>query len=139
MSMLNTFRSRGSKERRAAAEHQAAGSPIEAYDDMDDKAVIADLSRRSQEELAAIEAQERANGARAAVLNKLRYLRGKEPLPGYDTLDADAAKAALADADLDTLEKVRTYERKFRGRREVLDEVDTVLRQRLAAKETAAG
>ena len=139
MSAFDAFRSRGSKERRAAARHEAAGSPIEAYDEMDEKAVVADLSHRSQDELAEVETRERSNGSRAAVLNKLRYMRGKEPFRGYDELDASGVVAALGDVDLETLGKVRTYERKFRGRREVLDEVDTVLRRRLAEKESAPG
>jgi hypothetical protein len=57
------------------------------------------------------------------VLAKLRYMRGPEPLPGYDSLGAEEVVAALEDADLATIKKVRAYERKFGNRPDVLEEV----------------
>ena len=62
--------------------------------------------------------------------SKLRYLRGREPLPGYDALDAEDISTALHGADLDTVDHVREYERKFRRRPAVLDAVSRARRQR---------
>jgi hypothetical protein len=64
------------------------------------------------------------------VLDKLRYLRGNEPLPEYDALDAKEICAALEGADLETLTLVREYEMKFHRREDVLDELARVRRQR---------
>ena len=64
------------------------------------------------------------------MLDKLRYLRGNEPLPGYDALDAGQVSAALEGADLHTLSLVREYEMKFRHRDEVLKELARVRRDR---------
>jgi hypothetical protein len=44
-------------------------------------------------------------------------------MPGYDALSVDEVAAALEDADVSTIKRVRGYERKFRARRAVLDEV----------------
>jgi hypothetical protein len=41
------------------------------------------------------------------VLDKLRYMRGREPLPGYDALSLEEIVAALEEADLATIRKVR--------------------------------
>jgi fatty-acid desaturase len=54
------------------------------------------------------------------VLAKLRYLRGSEPLPRYDALDADEVVTAVESADLHTITLVREYEMKFHRRDEVL-------------------
>jgi hypothetical protein len=73
--------------------------------------------------LARIEEHERSHKRRQQVLDKLRYLRGREPLQDYDALDATQIAAALAAADLDTLALVREYEMKFRRRDDVLEEL----------------
>jgi hypothetical protein len=36
------------------------------------------------------------------VLDKLRYMRGREPLPGYDALRLDQIAKALSGADAET-------------------------------------
>jgi hypothetical protein len=99
-------------------------SLIAGYDRLDARRVVAQLPQRSQSELAAIEAHERSHRDRPEVLSKLRYLRGDEPLPGYDTLDPRQISTALDDADLDTAKRVREYERKFKRRSSVLDAVN---------------
>ena len=50
------------------------------------------------------------------MLQRLRYLRGPEPLEGYDALEEDDVPAALQGADVKTLDGVRDYERKLRRR-----------------------
>jgi hypothetical protein len=106
--------------------------PVSGYDGLKTKELIASLSSRSQIELAEIESYERTHQDRVSVFDKLRWLRQDEPLPGYDALSSDEVLAALDDADVAAIKRVRGYERKFRARREVLDEVDRLHRERRA-------
>ena len=108
----------------SADEHSV---PISGYDQLDTKEVSDRLSGLSQEELAAVDTYERAHEDRPAVLEKLRYMRGSEPLPGYDALTPEQIAEALADADSETVRAVRDYERKFQDRGAVLDEAARVL------------
>jgi hypothetical protein len=114
----------GSAEASSADEQRL---PIARYDQLDAKQVVSQLSHLSQVELAAVEAHERSHGDRPAVLNRLRWLRGSEPLPGYDALDSDAIVRALADVDAATVKAVRSYERHHRDRRELRAEAARVL------------
>ena len=100
------------------------GLPFAGYDRLKDRAVIDALSDHSQVELEAVETYERSHKAREAVLDKLRYMRGSEPLPGYDALTVDEIVDALERADLATIKKVRGYERKFAHRPHVLEAVN---------------
>jgi hypothetical protein len=104
--------------------------PVSGYDDLKTKELIASLSSRSQIELAEIERYEHTHQNRVSVFDKLRWLRQDEPLPGYDSLSSEEVVAALEGADLAALKRVRGYERKFHARREVLDEVDRLHRER---------
>ena len=79
-----------------------------------------------------MESYERSHQDRRVVSDKLRWMRQDEPIPGYDALDVDGVIAALDKADVDTIKRVRGYERKFGTRREVLDEVARVHRERRA-------
>ena len=101
--------------------------PIARYDQLDGKQVVPQLSQLSQVELAAVEAHERSHRERPVVLNRLRWLRGNEPLPGYDALDSDEIVRALAGADAATVKAVRSYERHHRDRRDVRAEVARVM------------
>ena len=105
---------------------------IDGYDRLDARKVVAQLPQHSQAELATIETHERSHKDRAAVLNKLGYLLGDEPLPGYDTLDPEQIATALDGADLDTAKRIREYERKFKRRSSVLDAVDRTCHARKA-------
>jgi glucose dehydrogenase len=132
MKMLEALRKRRSIEARRDA--QAATSspeehavPISDYDQLGDKEVGDRLSQLSQVELATVETYERAHRNRPAVLEKLRYMQGTEPLPGYDTLTTEQIAEALAGADAETVKAVRDYERKFQHRQSVLDEAARVL------------
>jgi hypothetical protein len=132
MKLLNALRNRRSpgsgRDTQAAtnspAEHQL---PIPGYDQLDDKRIADRLSQLSQAELATVETYERAHAARPAVLDKLRYMSGSEPLPGYDALTTEQIARALAGADAETVKAVRDYERKFQHRQSVLDETARVL------------
>jgi hypothetical protein len=108
-----------------ASSVDARGLPLARYDQLDGKQVITLLSHLSQIELATVEAHERSHRNRPVVLNRLRWLRGSEPLPGYDALDSEEIVAALADADAATVKAVRSYERHHRDRPEVRAESRT--------------
>jgi len=95
-------------------------SPIDGQDSLDANHVVTLLAQRSQYDLATIEAHERSHQDRPEVLNKLRYLRGSEPLPDYDALDQEQISTALNAADIATIRRVREYERKFKRRSHVL-------------------
>jgi hypothetical protein len=126
---LRKRRSRGSERDTPAATSTPDGDPlpISGYDRLNDKQVSDQLSQLSQVELAAIETYERAHGNRPVVLDKLRYMRGSEPLAGYDALTTEQISTALARADGKTVKAVRDYERKFKHRQSVLNEAARVL------------
>lgn len=56
-------------------------------------------------------------------------MRSSEPFEGYDAMPPDQIKERLAGADSQGVKAVRDYERKFQGRREILDETARVLPQ----------
>lgn len=101
--------------------------PIAGYDELDEKEIRDRLSQLTQVELAEVEAYERANRNRPVVLEKLRYMHGDEPVPGYDTLTTEQIAQALAGADAEKVRAVRDYERKFKHRKSVMDEAARVL------------
>src|SRR5215211_4237833 len=74
-----------------------------------------------------LETKERSHKNRPEVLDKLRYMRTSEPLPGYDALSPEQIAKALAGANAETVKAVRDYERKFGHRKQVLDEAARVL------------
>jgi prophage DNA circulation protein len=112
--------------------------PFAGYDRLAEKRVVEGLADHSQVELEAVESYERSHQDRQSVLDKLRYMRGREPLPRYDALSVEEIVAALAEADLATIKKVRAYERKFANRREVLEEVARVNHRRQASQPASA-
>ena len=111
-----------------------AGLPFAGYDRLDDRQVADGLSDHSQLELDAVESYERSHQNRQRVLDKLRYMRQREPLPGYDALSVEEIVSALEEADLATISKVRGYERKFANRPDVLEEVARVYHRRQASR-----
>jgi hypothetical protein len=132
MKKLEALRKRRSQESRRETRATTSSPddhpvPIPGYDDLGDKQINDQLSQLSQVELAAVESYERAHGSRPGVLDKLRYMRSSEPLPGYDALQTEQIAKALAGADAETVKAVRDYERKFQRRRSVLDEAARVL------------
>ncbi len=130
MSILTTLRDRVSTTESSVQSDDAepgpvaeAALPFAGYDRLGARQVIDGLHDHSQVELEAIEGYERSHQDRDAVLDKLRWMRGSEPLSGYDALSVEEIVAALGKADLATVKKVRGYERKFANRPEVLEEV----------------
>jgi hypothetical protein len=133
MRIIGRLRNRSPEGETGAPGSAEAGSadeqrlPIARYDQLEGKQMFPQLSQLSQVELATIEAYERSHRARPVVLNRLRWLRGNEPLPGYDALGSDEIVRLLADADAATVKAVRSYERHHRDRRDVLAEVARVM------------
>jgi hypothetical protein len=131
MNVLTAIRDRVSTPESSAAQAgdpqpdpgAEAGLPFPGYDRLDARHVMDDLRTRSQIELEAIEGYERSHKDREAVLDKLRWMRGSEPMLGYDALSVEEIATALGAADSTTIKKVRSYERKFANRPLVLDEV----------------
>jgi hypothetical protein len=112
--------------------------PFAGYDRLRYRQLLDELSDHSQIELEAVESYERSHKDREVVLNKLRYMRGSEPFPGYDAQSAEEIVAALEEADLATIKKVRSYERKFANRRRVNDAVARVHHERRVAAPAVA-
>ena len=123
---LRKRRSRGDAPDEEASSPDAAEFPFPGYDKLDDKEVGARLPELSQVELAAVETYERSHENRPQVLDKLRYMQRREPLPGYDALSPEQIVEALADADAETVKAVRDYERKFGNRHQVMEEAARV-------------
>jgi hypothetical protein len=144
MTMLSAIRDRFSPSSELARDGSAGAAgdgdalPFAGYDRLGDRQVIDGLRDHSQIELEAVESYERSHKDRKPVLDKLRWMRGREPLPGYDALDVEEIVAALEEADLATIKKVRGYERKFANRSEVVEEVVRVHRRRQATEPVSA-
>lgn len=117
---------------------QEAQLPFAGYDRLNARQLKRELPAHAQIELDAAESYERSHEDREAVLDKLRYLRGSEPFPGYDAMSIEKVVAALEKADLATIKRVRDYERKFANRREVVEEVVRVHRERRATEPAIA-
>jgi hypothetical protein len=97
--------------------------PFAGYERLNARQAMDGLSDHTQIELEAVEAYERSHQSRQPVLDKLRWMRGSEPLPGYDALSVEDIITALKTSNSTTIKKVRGYERKFANRPEILDEV----------------
>ena len=131
MTILSALRERVSTRDSAPArpamyreiQSRKPGLPFAGYDRLDARQVIDGLCDHSQIELEAVESYERSHQDRQPVLDKLRYMRGSEPLPGYDALNVEEIVSALEEADPATIKKVRGYERKFANRPDVLEAV----------------
>ena len=127
MSLLRRLRGRSTPEPAAGPAAPGEPLPLDGYDRMKAGEIVGRLHELTQVELSTVETHEREHEARPQVLHKLSYLRRDEPMPGYDELEAPAILAVLADADAVQVKEVRDYERKFRQRRQVLDEAARVL------------
>jgi hypothetical protein len=103
--------------------------PVEGYDRLKPRELKKSFSSHSQDELENIERYERANKKRPAILDKLRFMRGRQPLPGYDQLTPEVIGQELGRADMPTIKRIRDYERKFQNRPEVLEEVARLQRE----------
>jgi hypothetical protein len=108
-------------------------APVKGYDRLDAQQLYAKLHRYNQAELAEIEEYERANQNRIEVLQKLRYMRGSQPVEGYDDMPTEEIVTMLETADPATVKRVRDYERKFAGRRPIMEMIAGIQADRRAA------
>jgi len=113
--------------------------PIQGYDGLGITELFAELRMRSQADLTEVEAHERSHQDRRPVIDKLRYLRGREPVAGYDEMSPDQILAGYADADIPALHDARGYEQKMRHRPEVLEGLGDLRRARRAGDGTPGG
>jgi hypothetical protein len=120
----------GAQNTRSETRSDDGQLPLPGYDRIKSKDLIRELSKHSQAELTAIEIYERSHKKRLEVFDKLRYLRGPEPLQDYDTLSVEQILAGLEGADMGTLQRTRLYERKFQRRPDVLENVAAALREK---------
>ena len=93
---------------------------IARYDGLTAEQIAARLPQLSQVDLAKIDAYERRNDNRKTIVSRIDSLRGDEPWPGYDELNADEVQAALAGADGELARAVRDYERAHKDRVSVI-------------------
>ncbi len=95
--------------------------PIARYDRLTAADVQARLSGLSQIDLAKVDAYERRNQNRSTVVDRISALRGPEPWPGYDELNATDVNTALSEGNDDLVKRVRAYERSHKNRAVVLN------------------
>jgi len=94
--------------------------PIKDYDKQTAADITARLKGFSQRELRMIDAYERKHENRATITDKIAKLTGEEPWSGYDEQSVDEINAVLREADKDTAQTVRAYERDRKARSGVL-------------------
>jgi ferritin-like metal-binding protein YciE len=94
--------------------------PITGYGDLTADEIVAKLGDLSQIDLAKVDAFERKHDNRTTVLDKIDTLQGDEPWPGYDELTVAEITALLRDADAETVDTVRSYERAHKNRSSVM-------------------
>ena len=100
---------------------------IPRYDKLTADETVAKLSELSQIELAKVDSYERKNQSRSTVLSKISTLRGDEPWPGYDELNANEVVAVLGEGDEQRIKAVRSYERAHKNRTSVVEATDRKL------------
>src|SRR3954463_15602364 len=100
---------------------------IDRYDQLSADEIVRRLPELSQVDLAKVDGYERRNRNRSTVLDRVDSLRGDEPWPGYDELNASDVVSALSDATDERLESVRTYERSHKDRATVLNAAERQL------------
>jgi len=98
--------------------------PIQDYDKQTASDITAKLKGFSQRELRMIDAYERKHEDRATITDKIAKLTGEEPWSGYDEQSVDAITTTLNQADTQTAQKVKSYERDRKARVGVLQAAD---------------
>ena len=98
--------------------------PITGYDKQTATDIQSKLNGFSQRELRMIDAYERKHENRATITDKIAKLTRDEPWSGYDEQSVEAITTALNDADAETAQKVKTYERNHKGRTGVIETAD---------------
>ena len=93
---------------------------IADYDSLTVGQINERLSDLPQVELAKVDGYERRNQNRTTITERISSLRGDEPVPGYDEMNADEVIKRLTDGDERLADEVREYERRHKNRSGVL-------------------
>ncbi|HWC27420.1 MAG TPA: DUF892 family protein [Solirubrobacteraceae bacterium] len=93
---------------------------IAGYDSLTADEIVARLSGLSQVDLMKIDVYERKNADRTTVTDRIDALRGDEPWPGYDDMNAGEIVERLRQGDDELAGRVRDYESAHKGRTTVL-------------------
>jgi ferritin-like metal-binding protein YciE len=102
--------------------------PIPNYDELTAEEIVAKLPELSQIDLAKVEAYERKHENRRTIINRIQALKGNEPWPGYDELNASEIVKVLNETNSEELaRKVRDYERGHKNRATVMRAVEREL------------
>ncbi len=107
-------------------------SPVKNHDKVPIAKFNAKLSGYSQADLERIEEYERAHQNRGKIIDKLKWMRGPEPVAGYDAMSPEEVVTLLGTADAEDTRQIRSYEQKFGNRSPVMAAVNTA-RKRLKA------
>ena len=134
MGFLSGLRGQRSAKDESSNTSSSPGEPIEGYDRMDGHKLMSRLHNYSQAQLLAIEDYERDHQNRIEIMQKLRFMRGAQPMEGYDDMSPGEVNSRLEEADMKTVKDVRAYEKKFANRADVLKVVARVHGERLAAR-----
>jgi ferritin-like metal-binding protein YciE len=94
--------------------------PIQRYRSLTSEEIVSKLSQLSEIELRKLDAYERKNKNRPAVLSRIRVLRGEEPWPGYDDLTVPEIETVLTEGDYQRAQDVLVYERAHKNRSEII-------------------
>ena len=94
--------------------------PIEQYPSLSIEDIVSKLAELSEVELRKVDAYERKNKNRPAVLSRIRVLRGEEPWPGYNELTTSEIEAVLNEGDYQRAQDALVYERAHKNRPEVI-------------------
>jgi len=102
--------------------------PLKGYDELNAEEIVGRLKGLSHQDLAKIDAYERKERNRSTVLDRVStLLEQDEPWSGYDDQSVADIKKRLDDADEQTVERARVYERAHKDRRGVLDATEKEL------------
>jgi ferritin-like metal-binding protein YciE len=100
---------------------------IDSYGKLTAEEITKRLPELSQVDLAKVDSYERRHDNRSTVLDRVSALRGDEPWPGYDELNASEVVAALGEATDERVASVRSYERAHKDRTTVLNAAERQL------------
>ena len=94
--------------------------PIPRYRSLNIEEIASKLPELSESDVGKVDAYERNNENRPAILSRIRVLRGEEPWPGYDELSVAEIESVLTESDHQRAQDVLIYERAHENRPEVI-------------------
>jgi len=103
---------------------QEGDLPIADYDRQSASDIASKLNGFTQRELRIVDAYERKHENRSTITDKITKLTGEEPWSGYDEQSVSAISTALDAGDVQTAQKVKTYERGRKARVGVIESAE---------------